>query len=105
LQSLGQCVSDFKNGPLNGYVKTLEDWKTVTNGLGLAFGKDQKSIETAVLNAIPKMDSLLQETQSFDLAGKEFLQNFEKCPESTSSWMDLLKSALTVTVDSIKTKY
>jgi hypothetical protein len=51
------------------------------------------------------MESLLQQTQSFDKAGQEFIKDFEKCPASSSSWMDLLKSAVTVTVDSIKTKY
>ena len=105
MQKLNECVGDFQNGPLSSYVTTLEVWKTVTNDLTSAFGKDQESIETAIHGAIPRMDSLLQQTQSFDIAGKEFIKDFENCPASSSSWMDLLKSALTVTVDSIKTKY
>jgi hypothetical protein len=105
LQSLGKCVNEFQSGPLNTYIKTLEEWKTVTDGLGLALSKDQKTIEATMLDAIPKMNSLLQQTQSFDLAGQKFLNDYEKCPASSSSWMDLLRSAITVTVDSIKTKY
>lgn len=105
MQNLNKCVDDFQNGPLTSYVKTLEEWQTVTSELTTALGKDQKSIETAVLNAIPRMETLLQQTQSFDIAGQEFIKDFEKCPSSSSSWMDILKTALTVTVDSVKTKY
>ncbi len=105
ISNLGKCVGDFKDGPLAGYVKTLGDWKTVTDELTTAVGLGKKGIEAVVFDAIPRMDSLLQQTNSFDLAGQEFLLQFEKCPESVSSALDVLKSALTVTVDSIKTKY
>lgn len=105
MQNLNKCVSVFQSGPLNGYVKTLEEWKSVTGGLEIALTKDQKTIESAVLDAIPRMEALLQQTQSFDIAGQEFIKDFDKCPASSSSWMDLLKTAVTVTVDSIKTKY
>ena len=105
MQNLNNCVADFQNGPLTSYVKTLEEWKTLTGELTSALGKDQKSIETSLHDVIPLMESLLQQTQSFDKAGQEFIKDFEKCPASSSSWMDLLKTAVTVTVDSIKTKY
>ncbi|MDX9729643.1 MAG: hypothetical protein RBT50_10310 [Bacteroidales bacterium] len=104
-QNLNKCVGNFQNGPLNGYIKTLREWKAVTDGLETALGKDKKIAESAMLEAIPRMESLLQQTQSFDIAGQEFIKDFEKCPASSSSWMDILKSAVTVTVDSIKTKY
>lgn len=105
MQNLNNCVGDFQNGPLTSYVKTIEEWKTLTGELTSALGKDQKSIETVLHDVIPRMEALLQQTQSFDIAGKEFIKDFEKCPALSSSWMDLLKSAVTVTVDSIKTKY
>ena len=105
MQNLNNCVADFQNGPLTSYVKTLEEWKTLTGELTSALGEDQKSIETSLHDVIPLMESLLQQTQSFDKAGQEFIKDFEKCPASSSSWMDLLKTAVTVTVDSIKTKY
>jgi len=38
-------------------------------------------------------------------AGQIFMKQFEKCPESVTTGMDVLKSAITVTVDSVKTKY
>ena len=53
----------------------------------------------------PRLDSLIERTKSYDEAGKTFLKQFEKCPESVTTGMEVLKSALTVTVDSITTKY
>ena len=55
--------------------------------------------------AKPKLDSLIERTKSYEEAGKTFMKQFEKCPESVTTGMDVLKSALTVTVDSITTKY
>jgi hypothetical protein len=55
--------------------------------------------------AKPQLDSLIKSTKSYDEAGKTFLKQIEKCPDSVKSGMDVLQSALTVTIDSIKTRY
>ena len=55
--------------------------------------------------AKPRLDSLLERTKAYGEAGQIFLKQFEKCPESVKSGMDVLESALTVTIDSIKTNY
>jgi len=105
MKNLGECVGNFSKGPLTDYIKTLEEWKSVTDSLDTAVSSGPSELQAAAKETIPRIESLLQRTQSFDEAGKIFLQQFNKCPESVSAGMDVLKSALTVTVDSIKTNY
>lgn len=105
IRNLGECVNNFSEGPLNDYVKTLGEWQSVTDSLTNFIKLGTAGLEVAAKETIPHIESLLQRTQSFDEAGKTFLKQFEKCPESVTTGMDVLKSALTVTVDSITTKY
>ncbi len=105
MKNLGECVENFNNGPLADYSKTLEEWKVVNDNLGAALKAGSAALQKVARDAIPVMEALLGRTKSFDEAGKAFLGEFEKCPESVSAGMDVLKSAMTVTVDSIKTKY
>ncbi len=105
IENLGECVDNFGQGPLTNYIQTLQDWQTVFNKLQEATKAKPAEFKLVAEQSIPKMEALLGQTHSFDIAGKTFLKEFEKCPESVSTGMEVLKSAETVTIDSIKTHY
>ena len=105
LTNLGKCVEDFSTGPLTDYVNTLKGWKEVTSTLDNAIKAGPEELKKVAGEAAPRIKLLLGDTKSFDEAGRVFYENFKSCPESTSSGVGLMKSALTVTVDSITTKY
>jgi hypothetical protein len=105
MKNLGKCVDNFSEGPLTEYVKTLEEWQSVTDSLATFVKSGAAGLQAAAKETIPHIESLLQRTQSFDEAGKAFVGEFNKCSESMSSIMEVLRTAETVTIDSIKTKY
>ena len=105
MKNLGECVGNFSEGPLTDYIKTLEEWKSVTDSLATAVSSGPSELQIAAKETIPHIESLLQRTQSFDEAGKAFIGDFNKCSESMNSVMEVLRTAETVTVDSITTKY
>jgi hypothetical protein len=105
IKNIGDCVEEFSSVTLTDYLNTLNELAAVTDTLTEAVNKDPALFEVKAKEAKPKIDELIERTKSYDSAGKEFLKEFEKCPESVSTGMDVLKSAVTVTVDSIKTKY
>ncbi len=105
LTNLGKCVEDFSKGPLTDYVTTLKGWKEVSSALDNAIKAGPEELKKVAGEAAPRIELLLGDTKSFDEAGRVFYENFKSCPESTSSGVGLMKSAMTVTVDSIKTKY
>ena len=105
MKNLGTCVDNFSKGPLSEYIKTLDEWKSVTDSLATAVSSGPSELQAAAKETIPRIESLLQRTQSFDEAGKAFIGEFNGCSESMNSVMEVLRTAETVTVDSVKTKY
>lgn len=105
MKNLGECVGNFSEGPLTDYIKTLEEWKSVTDSLATAVSSGPSELQVAAKETIPRIESLLQRTQSFDEAGKAFIGEFNDCSESMNSVMEVLRTAETFTIDSIKIKY
>ena len=105
VKNIGDCVEKFNSIAVTDYSNTLKELEALTGTLKVAAGGDATIFKVKAKEAKPQLDSLIERTKSYDEAGKTFLQQFEKCPESVSAGMDVLKSALTVTVDSITTKY
>lgn len=105
MTNLGTCVDNFTKGPLTDYLKTLEEWKSVTDSLAISVSSGPSGFQTAAKETIPRIESLLQRTQSFDTAGQAFIGEFNSCSGSMNSVMEVLRNAETVTIDSIKTNY
>ena len=105
LENLGGCVETFSKGPLTEYVKTLEGLESVYHILEAAITTGPEALKKAAKETAPRIEILLESTKSFEVAGKKFLVEFEKCPESVSTGMEVLKSSEKVTLDSIKTHY
>jgi hypothetical protein len=104
VKNLGDCVDKFNSIAVTDYSNTLTELSSLTDSLKTA-ADDPAIFEVKAKEAKPRLDSLIERTKSYDETGKTFLKQFEKCPESVTTGMDVLKSALTVTVDSITTKY
>lgn len=105
LKNIGDCVDKFNSISVTDYTSTLKELSALTDTLKTASDGDPAIFGVKAKEAKPRLDSLIERTKSYDDAGKTFLKQFEKCPESVTTGMDVLKSALTVTVDSISTKY
>lgn len=105
MKNLGECVDNFSKGLLSDYIKTLDEWKSVTDSLATAVSSGPSELQVAAKETIPRIESLLQRTQSFDEAGTVFVDEFNKCSESVNTITEILRTAETVTIDSIKTKY
>ncbi len=105
IKNIGDCVEKFNSASVTDYLNALKELSAVTDTLNAAVNKDPDIFKIKAKEAKPKLDSLIEHTKSYDVAGKTFMKQFQKCPESITTGMDVLKSALTVTVDSITTKY
>jgi outer membrane biosynthesis protein TonB len=105
IKNIGDCVENFNKTSVNDYAKTLSELSGLTDSLKVAADGDPEIFRVKATKAKPQLDSLIKQTKSYDEAGKTFLKQFEKCPESVTTGMEVLKSALTVTVDSVTTKY
>ena len=105
VKNIGDCVESFNKTSVNDYANTLRELSSLADSLKVAADGDPEIFRVKAIKAKPRLDSLINQTQSYDEAGKIFLKEFEKCPESVTTGMDVLKSAITVTVDSITTKY
>ncbi len=105
VKNIGDCVENFNKTSVNAYANTLRELSSLADSLKVAADGDPEIFRVKATKAKPRLDSLINQTQSYDEAGKTFLKEFEKCPESVTTGMEVLKSALTVTVDSITTKY
>ncbi len=104
-KNLGECADRFTKTVVADYSDALTQMSEITKTLQSgANGKPDLFLKQAK-EAKPQLDSLILRVRAYDEAGKTFLNEFEKCPESLKSVMDVLESALTVTVDSITTKY
>ncbi len=105
VRNIGDCVENFNKTSVNVYANTLRELSALTDSLKVATDGDPEIFRAKSTKAKPRLDSLVEKIKSYDEAGKTFLKQFEKCPESVTTGMEVLKSALTVTVDSITTKY
>ncbi|HSO77538.1 MAG TPA: hypothetical protein VLQ76_03150, partial [Bacteroidales bacterium] len=105
IKNIGDCVENFSSVSVTDYINTLNELSDVTDKLNAAANGDPAIFEVKAKEAKPQLDSLIERTKAYDAAGQTFMKEFEKCPKSVTTGMDVLKSALTVTVDSVKTKY
>lgn len=105
IKNIGDCVENFNSVSVTDYLNTLNELSVVTDKLNAAADGDPAIFEVKAKEVKPQLDSLIERTKAYDVAGQAFMKQFEKCPESVTTGMDVLKSAITVTVDSIKTKY
>jgi len=105
LKNLGDCVQKFNSISVADYSNTLKELSALADTLKTAADGDPAIFGVKAEKAKPQLDSLVTRVRSYETAGQTFLKQFDKCPESVSAGMDVLKSAMTVTVDSITTKY
>jgi uncharacterized protein Yka (UPF0111/DUF47 family) len=105
MKNLGDCVDKFNTVSLADYQQALQEMSELSDSLSVAANSGPSVFLVKAKEAKPQLDSLIKRTKSYDEAGNTFLKEVEKCPDSVSAGMDVLKSALTVTVDSITTKY
>jgi hypothetical protein len=104
-KNLGECVDRFTKTSLADYSDALTELSELTQSLKAGSGDKPDLFLKQAKEAKPQLDSLILRVKAYDEAGKTFLSEFEKCPASVKAGMDVLESALTVTLDSIKTKY
>ncbi len=105
VKNLGDCVERFNKTSVADYTNALTEFSELTKSLQDAASSKSDLFLKQATEAKPKLDSLIRRINAYDEAGKAFLGEFEKCPDSVKAGMDVFESALTVTVDSIKTKY
>lgn len=105
IKNLSDCVDRFTKNSLVDYTNALNEMSGLTKSIE-SFANGQPSVFFSKAQELkPQLDSLILRIKAYDEAGKTFLNEFEKCPDSLKAGMDVLESALTVTLDSIKTKY
>ncbi len=104
-KNLGDCVDRFTKTAVADYSDALTQMSELTKSLQSGAKDKPELFLKQAKDAKPQLDSLILRVREYDEAGKTFLSEFEKCPESVKAGMDVLQSALTVTIDSIKTKY
>ncbi len=102
---LGDCTDRFNKTPVTDYTNALNEYSELTKSLVAGASGNPELFRKQAREAKPQLDSLIIRINNYDRAGKAFMGKFEKCPQSVKSGMDVLESALTVTVDSITTKY
>lgn len=104
MENLGKCVDTFSKGPLTNYIQTLQDWQTVLNSLLEATKAKPAEFQQVSEKSIPKMESLLEQTKTFDTVGKTFINEFGTCPKSMESGVGLMQSAQNIPGLSATTK-
>ncbi len=102
---LGDCAERFNKTSVIDYTNALNEYSELTKSLQSGAKDKPELFLKQAKDAKPQLDSLILRVREYDEAGKTFLSEFEKCPESVKAGMDVLESALKVTIDSIKTKY
>ena len=105
MENLGKCVDNFSNGPVNGYIQTLNEWTYISDSLAAAVKSGSVGFKVAAGKAVLRIKELIGQTKSYDQAGKTFSEEFKACPESMKIGIGVINSAKTVTIDSINTKY
>ena len=55
MENLGNCVDNFSKGPLSDYIKTLDEWKFVTDSLATAVSSGPSELQAAAKEAIPRI--------------------------------------------------
>lgn len=105
LKNLGECAKNFKSISVTDYQNALTELSELTGSLSAVLETDAAAFLVKAKESKPQLDALVKRVKAYDEAGKAFLDKMEKCPESISTGMDILKSVEQITVDSIKTKY
>jgi hypothetical protein len=96
-ENLGKCVDNFNNGPVNLYIQTLNQLTVVKDSLAAAVKTGSAGFKMAAGKAVPRINELIGQTKSYDKAGKTFSQEFEACPKSMKSGMEIIGSAKNIT--------
>jgi len=104
-KNLADCADRFTKTSVADYSDALTQMSVLTKSLQSGTNDKPELFLKQAREAKPQLDSLILRIKAYDAAGKTFLSEFEKCPESVQSGMDVLKTALTVMIDSITTKY
>lgn len=104
-KNLGECADRFTKTSVAEYSDALTQMSDLTKYLQSGANDQPDLFLKKAKEAKPQLDSLILRIKAYDEAGKTFLNEFEKCPESLKAGIDVLESALTVTIDSITTKY
>ncbi|MBV5349078.1 hypothetical protein JZU61_05440, partial [bacterium] len=105
LKNLGECAKNFKSISVADYQNALTELSALTGSLSSVLETDAAAFLLKAKESKPQLDALVKRVKDYDEAGKAFLDKMEKCPESVSTGMDVLKSVEQITVDSIKTNY
>lgn len=105
IKNLGNCVENFKSTSLSDYDLALHELSALTDSLSTTLKSDAGEFLVKAKDSKTRLDGIVNRVKSYDKAGNDFLNKMGKCPESVNSGMEVLKSAETITVDSIKTKY
>ena len=104
-KNLGDCADRFTKTSVADYSDALTQMSELTKSLQSGASDKPELFLKQAKEAKPQLDSLILRIKAYDEAGKTFLGEFEKCPDSLKAGMDVLESALSVTIDSITTKY
>lgn len=104
-KNLGECVDRFTKTTLRDYSDALTELSELTKSLKSEAVEKPELLLKQAKEAKPKLDSLILRIRAYDESGKAFLGEFEKCPESLKTGMEILQSAITITIDSVKAKY
>lgn len=105
IKNLGECVENYKRISLTDYQKALTELSELTESLSSALQTDASTFLVKAKESKPQLDAIVLRVKSYDEAGKAFLDNMEKCPETISIGMEIFKSVETITIDSVKTNY
>jgi hypothetical protein len=105
IKNLGDCSKNFTSISVSDYKDALTELSELTGSLSTILQTDAAAFLFKAKESKPQIDALVNRVKTYDEAGKAFLDKMEKCPESVSTGMDVLKSVEQITVDSIKTNY
>lgn len=105
IKNLGECVENYKRISLTDYQKALTELSELTESLSSALQTDAAAFLVKAKESKSQLDAIVNRVKSYDEAGKAFLDNMEKCPETISTGMEIFKSVETITIDSVKTNY
>lgn len=105
IKNLGDCVQNFRTTSLTDYDKALQELSALTDSLSTTLKTDAGAFLVKAKNSKPRLDEIVNRVKTYDKSGSEFLKKMDKCPDSVTSGMEVLKSAETITIDSVKTHY
>ncbi|NEW81947.1 MAG: hypothetical protein GZ094_06245 [Mariniphaga sp.] len=105
IQNLGNCVGNFRSSTLTDYQQALQELSALTDSLTTTLKSDATTFLVKAKESKPRLDAIVNRIKVYDKAGNEFLKKMEKCPESMTTGMEILKSVEKITIDMLKTNY